>query len=148
MQMKVRNLVSGAIIPMTFDSGKKLEGIETEKKRATFSYEGEDAYVFMDTETYEELEVPKAIMGELGKYLDSDMKVQLDIWNERVTGFNLNSPIICKIAEVTNKDNSRDKQSIRCILENGVELKGPYYLKAGDDVRICPKNFVIQERVN
>ena len=59
MRTKLRNLRTGAIIDYSFNAGEKVEQAHIEKKKMQFVYSTNDAYVFMDNETFEQIEMAK-----------------------------------------------------------------------------------------
>jgi len=151
MTAKVKNLVTGAYVDAKWNSGAKLEGVELQTVEAQFSYQDDDGYHFLNSETFEDMVLPlDAVDTKTGQFLGSgedEQKTLLKVYNDQVLSFEVKNDFILEVVETKNKEDSREKKDCKIILENGVEMVGPYYLKVGDKVRICKKNFTIRERV-
>src|SRR5512140_596238 len=71
----LKNVLSGKVVDKTFNAGTKVETATVDKRAMTFLYkEGED-FVFMDGETYDQLHVPSATVGDGANYLLDNMEV-------------------------------------------------------------------------
>ena len=80
MKVKMRNLKTGANIEETINSSVKVEKAHVDKKKMTYIYNSGTGYVFMDSETYEQLEVPGEKIQEEEKLLKENLEVQLDFY--------------------------------------------------------------------
>lgn len=144
---KMKNLLTGANVEETLSSGSKYDLVETEWKSGTYSYFNQDdqAFVLMDSESFEEFTVSAAVMGEQGEWMSEGSQVEIEYWNGRVINLQVTGDIIMEVKEIVmKKDNGRDAQ---VMLSNGLTKAGPAYLEVGDKVLIDKKNFNIVKRL-
>lgn len=144
---KVVNLLTGATVEKSLLSGDKFQEVETEWKDATFSFYDEKAnnYVFMDTETFEEVEIPAAVLGDAGEWLVDGQLVYLESFEGKYFQFKFKSEITATVTTVF--DTGRNDGDKTVLLDNGIKKQGPAYLKEGDKVLINPDTFQIQKRL-
>eukprot|EP00929_Paragymnodinium_shiwhaense_P067860 TRINITY_DN34102_c0_g1_i1.p1 TRINITY_DN34102_c0_g1~~TRINITY_DN34102_c0_g1_i1.p1 ORF type:complete len:295 (-),score=68.63 TRINITY_DN34102_c0_g1_i1:149-955(-) len=149
VRMKLRNLISGASEQKNLGSGSKYEEIETMWKDATYSYHDDttDEFVFLDSETFEEMRLGGKILGDFKDWIKDGQAVDMELYNDRVINFRNRADIIEEIIEVRQKTDSMQKAHVTCVLANGVARQGPYYLNVGDKVLIHPDTYEITKRV-
>jgi len=146
---KMKNMLTGSIVDKTLMQTKKYEEVETSWVQTTYSYpdDATDEFVFMDSETFEELRIPTPVVGERAPWILDGMRVDLCLYEGKVIDFQIKDEIITKIVGVDGKKDSETKNSIRVTLENGEQVNGPFYLNVGDTVLIDSKNYQIQKRL-
>jgi len=144
---KVMDLYTGAIIEKSLQSGSKYEAIDTEWVDATYSYydEGNSQYMFMNSETYEEIPLAASILGDSGEWLVEGNEVELESYAGTTIKFRFKGELILDIKEVV--DTGRSDGSVQAVLSNGVTKQGPSYLKVGDKVLIDQDTFAIKKRL-
>ena len=86
VQAKLKNLRTGSIVEKRFNSGVKLEKAMIEKKNMQYLYETGGVYTFMDNETYEQLELTEAQLGNDKYYLNDGIEVIVSIYEGEVLG--------------------------------------------------------------
>ena len=69
VRSKLKNVLSGKVVDRTFNAGVKVETANVDKRDMQYLYMDGDDYVFMDTQTYDQINVPAAIVGDASKYL-------------------------------------------------------------------------------
>lgn len=144
---KGRNLISGAIVEKSLNSGKKFLEVETQWKLGSYSYYDEETkqYMFMDGETFETMGIAKDVMGELGEYLDESSAVDIEFYNGKIIRIQLKNEIVRVVVSINQlKENGKD---CTCVLDNGVTKSGPPYLVVGDKVLIDGRDFRIVKRL-
>ena len=77
VRSKLKNLRTGAVQEKTFRAGEKVEQAQIDRKEMQYLYADGDNYVFMDTSTYEQLELNKAQIEDEIKYLKENMLVKV-----------------------------------------------------------------------
>ena len=102
LRAKLKNLRTGATIEKTFNTNIKLEKAMIEKQNVQFLYKDGDNYVFMNMETYEQIELSSDQIGDNAKYL----KLINDFWNKHKEENNI----------VLNSDEELFVDFARCIL--------------------------------
>ncbi|CAJ1365664.1 unnamed protein product [Effrenium voratum] len=144
---KLKNMLTGALVDKTFNSGSKYDEVETFWKVGTYSYKDEDegSYHIMDMESFEDTAVPADVLGEMGEWLVEGQNVEFEQWGEKIVNVVFPDDIIMEITDIKqSKDNGRDQI---VVLSNGISKQAPAYLQVGDKVSIDKKNFEITKRV-
>src|SRR5205814_6188675 len=68
VRTKLKNLLSGKVVERTFNAGVKVDVAVVDKREMQFLYKEGGDYVFMDTETYDQVHVPGETVGEMRSY--------------------------------------------------------------------------------
>ncbi|MEW5855405.1 MAG: elongation factor P [Myxococcota bacterium] len=149
VRVKVRNMKSGQLLDKAFKAGDVFKEPDLAREDTTYSYETPEAFVFMNTETYEQVEVPREILGDEGRFLQEGMVVRLRRFNGVVISAELPQYVDCTVSSVVpgaRGDTASRSVTTEATLENGVKLQVPLYIKAGDRVRVDPKTGEFRER--
>ncbi len=134
-KIKAKNLRSGATIEMMLFSGDKVDGAFLDKKNMTLSYRDSDAdgfAHFMDSETYEMVELPiERIKRELS-FLPDNAEVVITYYGQEILGIQLPDKVALEIVETDDNAIAGDtvnKASKDAILETGLKVKVPMFIK-------------------
>ena len=98
-QVELKNLINGTKLNERFRSAETVEQIRLDLKDFSFLYEQGDALVFMDTESYEQLELAKDFVGERAAFLQDGMMVTVQLYEERPIGISLPDQVTLTITE-------------------------------------------------
>ncbi|AVK60274.1 elongation factor P [Lactobacillus sp. CBA3606] len=134
VRSKLKNLRTGAVQDKTFRAGAKMEQAPIEKSTMQYLYADGDSYVFMNTDTYEQIEIPgDNIQTEL-KFLKENMEVQVTLFNSEVLGIELPNTVTLEVAETEPgiKGDTASGGSKPATLETGAIIQVPFFVKAGD----------------
>lgn len=151
VQAKMRNLANGKIIDRRLRSAETIEVIHVETRRGTYSYDGGQAYVFMDTTSFEEIEVPKDAMeaGEV-HYLTNETVVEIQSISGRIVSVSLPSSVVLEIKEadpglkkVTATDVTKG-----AVTETGLKVNVPVFINPGDKIKVSTEDGRYLERVS
>ena len=118
----------------TFRAGEKFRPVRTETKRMQYLYDSGDAAVFMDTDTYEQVEIPGAVAGEDMKWVLPNDTVEILYVDERATGVQVPSAVdltITKTDPGLKGDTASGGGSKPATLETGVEIQVPLFIDEG-----------------
>ena len=77
VRVKMKNVITGAVIERTFNPSEKLQGAEIEKRDMQYLYNDEVLYYFMDNNTYDQIPLNKEQIGEALKYIKENMNVTM-----------------------------------------------------------------------
>ena len=91
-QVELKNLRNGSKLNERFRSADKVERVRLEQKDQQFLYENDGMLVFMDTETYEQIELPADILGEARPFLQDGMTVQIEYYEAEALNATDRSP--------------------------------------------------------
>ncbi len=150
IKLKVRNLLNGSIIEKTFISGAKVKPIETEVKILQYLYkEGED-YFFMDPKTFEQFILPVKTLAGKEKFLKEEETVKILFWKEKPLAIEMPITLIFTVTQTPPgiKGDSVSASFKPAILDNGLVVKVPLFIKTGDKIKVDTRTGEYVERVS
>ncbi len=135
-QVELKNLLDGRKLNERFRSEDKVERVRLEQKDFTFLYAQEDALVFMDTDTYEQLELPKDFVGDRAAFLQDGMLVTVEMHEDKPIGFKLPDYITLTIveADAVVKGQTASSSYKPAIMDNGLRVMVPPFIGAGERI--------------
>ncbi|MBC2606454.1 elongation factor P [Pelagicoccus albus] len=147
-QMQLKNLKTGKTIHNRTNVGDSYEVLHKEIKELEFSYENQGVYAFMDLDTYETLEIHSDIVGETKDFLIEGKTYEVFYVDGNPLGIELPSSIEMKVVEAPEAvrgDTSGNVQKT-VVLETGIEVKTPIFIKEGEIIKIRPEDKSYQGR--
>lgn len=134
VRTKLRNLRTGAVIDHTFNAGIKVAKAQIDYKKMQYSYNSGDAFVFMDLDTYEMIEIPTKLMEWEGKFLKEGMEVEVEQFNAEILGVSLPDKVELAITECEPavKGDTATNANKSAIVETGLEVKVPLFVQDTD----------------
>lgn len=138
VRSKLRNLRSGSVTEKTFRAGEKVAKAQIDNKKMTYLYASGDMHAFMDSETYDQIELPeKSIEYEL-KFLQENMEVQVIQFQGEVLGVELPNTVVLTVAETDPgiKGDTASGGSKPAILSTGLSVQVPFFINEGDSLII------------
>ncbi len=93
VRTKLRRVEDGNVVDKTFRAGEKFRPVRTETKRMQYLYDSADAAVFMDTESYEQTEIPREGIADEMRWVRPNDAVELLLVDERPTGVQVASAV-------------------------------------------------------
>jgi elongation factor P len=135
-QVELKNLINGSKLNERFRSSETVERVRLEQKDFQFLYTQGDMLVFMDTDTYEQMEIPQDFIGERSAFLQDGMRVVVEMHESRPIGVNLPDQVTLAIAEADPvvKGQTAASSYKPAILENGVRIMVPPFVTAGERI--------------
>lgn len=144
----LRNLRTGHVRELRLHTDDKLDDVELERREMEYLYTDGDTCYFMNPETFEQFGVPRAALGPAERFLLPNMRVPVELHEERVV--NVAFPPAVELKVVTAPPGLRDAEGSTyktVVLENGMEVLAPQFIKEGDLVRIEVATGKYLERV-
>ena len=134
---------------MRFSSEEKVEKATLDEQTLQFSYKAGDDFHFMNTESYEMIELTREVLGDNAGYLTEGMKITAEYWQGRVVGIDPPMFVQLTVTETTPniKGAAVQNTSKPAILETGLEVKVPPYIEQGDRVKVDTRTGEFVERV-
>ena len=149
VRVKMKNVITGAVIERTFNPSEKLQGAEIEKREMQYLYADGDLYYFMDNETYEQIPLNKSDLGDTLKYLKENMNVKILSFKGNV--FAIEPPIFVeleiKYTEPGFSGNTSTGATKPAELETGYSINVPLFVNTGDIIRIDTRTGEYMERI-
>lgn len=134
VRVRVRNLLTNAFVSKTFISNKRVPEAVLDEKEATFLYRTNTDYVF-DTDD-DEIEMPREKVGDQGNYLKKNMDVRILIYEDEPISIKLPIKVEYTVKEAPPdaRGNSANASTKEVLLENGLKVKTPMFIKEGDAI--------------
>ena len=149
VQAKLVNIESGSNQEVRFSTDDKMEKAVLDEHKLQFSYKSADTYHFMNTESYEMIELTGEVLGDNAGYLIDGMMITAEYFQGRVVG--IQPPMFVELAVKETTPNIKgaavQNTSKPAILETGLEIKVPPYIEEGDKVRLDTRTGEFVERV-
>ncbi len=148
MQTKLRNIITGKVIEYSFKFGEKVEEADVTREKATFLYADADGTHFMNQETFESVDMPKEVTQQQENYLKESMEVQIVRFNGNPVSVELPIKVELKVTEAPPdaKGNSGGNVTKPVVLETGLSVNAPMFIKEGDVLRIDTRSGEYVER--
>ncbi|MCH3915131.1 MAG: elongation factor P [Acidaminococcaceae bacterium] len=148
VRAKMRNLCTGSVVERTFNAAERLPKAIVERKDMQYLYESDGSYVFMDNETYEQIELNKDQLGSAMNFLKENMDVKIVVYEERILGVELPNTVELKVVETEPgiKGDTATGGNKNAKLETGYLVKVPLFINEGDVLRIDTRSGEYIER--
>lgn len=134
VRSKLRNLRSGAVVDKTFNAGEKVEKAHIDHKTMQYLYSTGDEYVFMDNETYEQLELTKKQIEFELNFLKENMEVKIMMFGSEVLGVTLPDKVELQVvqADPAVKGDTATNAKKTVELETGFKVQVPMFIEEGE----------------
>ena len=147
-QVEMRNLRNGTKLNERFRSADKVERVRLEQKDQQFLYEQDGMLIFMDAETYEQIELPAEILGERRPFLQDGMTILVEFHENEALNATLPQKVICRIVETEPvvKGQTAANSFKPALLDNGVRVMVPPFVGSDEDIVVNTETMEYSER--
>ncbi|PPA71381.1 elongation factor P [Jeotgalibacillus proteolyticus] len=134
VRSKLRNLRTGAIQEKTFRAGEKVAKAQIDNRRMQYLYANGDMHVFMDNDTYDQIELPANQIEYELKFLKENMEVQIMMYHTETLGVELPNTVELKVTETEPgiKGDTTSGGSKPATVETGLTVNVPFFINEGD----------------
>ena len=134
----LRNVRNGAQLEKTFRAGEKVEQAMIDKREMQYLYNDGSEYVFMDSETYDQLNVPPASLGPAVDYLRETDSAVLQMYGDEIVGVDLPANVELLVTETEPGVQGDRVSGARkpATLETGKVLQVPLFVNVGDKLKV------------
>ncbi|MBX9958271.1 elongation factor P [Peribacillus simplex] len=138
VRSKLRNLRTGSIQEKTFRAGEKVAKAHIENRKMQYLYASGDSHVFMDNETYDQIELPAASIERELKFLKENMEVHIMTFQAETLGVELPNTVELEVAETEPgiKGDTSSGGTKSAVLETGLSVQVPFFINQGDKLLI------------
>ena len=148
VRTKLKDIQTGIIIDETFNAGARIEYIRVEAKSMQYLYQDDDMFIFMDNDTYEQINVMGSIVGDAQHFLIAGMNADLLFDDSEILDVRIPPHVNL---EVTNtepglKGNTATGATKPATVETGFTLNVPLFIEIGDVLRIDTRTGAYVER--
>ena len=147
---KIKNMITGSVLDRTWRSGEKLEAANVESRKMQYLYSTGDVFTFMDSETFEQIELSADIVSTDANYLLDNLDCDILFYNGRPVGLSMASHVVMEIVEAEPgvKGDTATGVTKTAKVSTGYEIQVPIFIKVGERVKIDTRTGAYVERVN
>ncbi|CAH0345693.1 elongation factor P [Bacillus sp. CECT 9360] len=134
VRSKLRNLRTGSIQEKTFRAGEKVSKAHIENRKMQYLYASGDNHVFMDNETYDQIELPETSIERELKFLKENMEVHIMTFQSETLGVELPNTVELEVTETEPgiKGDTASGGTKPATLETGLTVQVPFFINQGD----------------
>ena len=149
VRVRLKNIMTDAVIERTFRSSDKLEEVTLEERRLQYLYRSGDSFHFMDHSSYEEVIVPRTNLGDMDKFLLENLEVTGLSQREQILKIILPTFIVAQIKQTEPgfKGDSTRAGTKPARIETGAAIQVPLFINIDDWVKIDTRTGEYVERV-
>ncbi len=149
VRSKLKNVETGQVVEKTFRAGEKVAKAMLDRREMQYLYkEGKD-FIMMDMESYEQLQLSDAQVGDGVKYLKENMVIQVLLHDSRVIGVDIPAHVELEVVDTppAEKGNTAQGGSKPATLETGAVVNVPFFISNGDVIRVDTRSNEYLDRV-
>ena len=142
-QVEMKSVNKSTKLNERFRSSDTIEKANIEELKFSYLYKDENKYYFMDSKSFEQVEINKEILGEKGLFLVENLGVTINFYDEKAISINLPNQITCKIkdTDAAIKGQTVSSSYKPAILENGINIQVPPFIESGDEIVIDTRSI-------
>ena len=148
VNVKLKNLIDGSVIPKTFKGQDKIEPAEVNNKTVQYLYRDDETFYFMDPESFEQFELNADIVDVAAGYLKEGNELSLQFFDGKVINVELPKNLYLEVtyAEDVVKGDTTSSVLKDATLETGMTVKVPAFIKVGDVISVDTATGEYRER--
>ncbi len=148
VNVKLKNLITGAVIPKTFKGQDKIEPAEVTSKTVQYLYNDGSAFFFMDPATFEQFELPADLVDEAKNFMKEGDELALQFFDGKVITVEMPKNVYLEVTytEAVVKGDTTSSVLKDATLETGAIVKVPAFIKVGDIISVDTSTGEYRER--
>jgi elongation factor P len=138
VRTKLKNVVSGKVVDKTFNAGVKVDTASVDRREMSYLYRDADGFVFMDTQSYDQLNVPRSVVGDAEHFMLENQDAIVGLHDGTPLFVELPASVVLTI-EYTEPGLQGDRSSggtKPARLETGYEIAVPLFITTGEKVKV------------
>jgi len=149
VRTKLRNLKTGSVVERTFNAGVKVGLAIVERKEMQYLYRDGEYFTFMDVESYEQLLVEAAVVGDVANYMAEGSSAQVAVHQGVAIGVELPASVALTVTQTQPgvKGDTRTNAMKPATLETGHVVQVPLFVEEGERVKVDTRSGAYMERV-
>lgn len=150
IRLKLRDIRAGHITERSFQASEKFPRAFIERRPVQYLYNDGGLYYFMDTESFEQMPLDKALLNEALSYLKDELTLQLLTYKGEAIGIDLPVSVELQVAETGPgfKGNTASAGSKPAKMETGITIQVPFFINTGDIIKVDTRTGEYLERVS
>jgi elongation factor P len=147
-QIEMRRISDGVKISERYKTTDQVEKATIEERNYTYLYEDADGYHFMNPETYDQVQVPKDVVGDAAAYLQESMTVKLSMHDTNPVSIALPQRVTLEVVETepVTKGQTASSSYKPAVLSNGVRTTVPPHISVGTRIVVMTEDGSYSER--
>ncbi|HRG96905.1 MAG TPA: elongation factor P [Polyangiaceae bacterium] len=147
---RVRNLTNGNVVERTWKSGESVELADVEDRTMTYSWSEGESFVFMDTNTGDQIYLEKDKLGDEQRFLGEGLECEVTLYNGNPIGVELPPNVVMQVvnSEPGIKGDTASGATKPATLSTGATVNVPLFIKEGEWIKIETSTGQYLERVN
>ena len=148
VRVKMRNIQTGGMAEEKLRSEDIVERVSLEQKNMQYLYNDNEGYHFMDTETYDQVQLQPDLLGDMVGFLKPEMNVEVEFYGENPIGIELPQTVDLVVTQTMPaiKGATATNQTKPATLETGVVIQVPPFIGEGDVIRVNTETGEYQTR--
>lgn len=148
-RVKMRDLRAGHITEHSFNAGEKLTVARVERREMQYLYDDDDNLTFMNTETYDQIAIPKSLIEDALPYLKESAMAQVMMYGDEPLGIELPASVELTIEEADPgvKGDTATGATKPAKLTTGLVVQVPLFINQGDTIKISTETGTYIERI-
>ena len=148
-QVEMKSLNKNTKLNERFRSNDTVEKASIDEIKYSYLYDDGNNYFFMDSKTFEQINVDKKILGEKGNFLSENLEVNINIYNEKPISIQLPNQINCKVdtTDVALKGQTVSSSYKPAVLENGIKIQVPPFIESGDIIIVDTRTIEYVKKI-
>lgn len=150
VRTKLRNVRTKQVIDRTFRSGEKVEEVRLERRPYEYLYRDVHFFVFMDTETFEQIQVEEDLVGDQALFMPENTPVEILFHGDTPIELEIPTHMELEVTETEPgfKGNTAQNATKPATLSSGAEIQVPLFIEIGTIVKVDTRTGAYIERVN
>ena len=150
VRTKLKNVLSGKVVDKTFNAGVKVETANVDKRDMTFLYKDGADFVFMDMQSYDQIHVAEAVVGDAARYMLENQNA--------LVALNDGTPLYVELPASVELEITYTEPGLQgdrstggtkpATLETGAEIQVPLFIETGTKVKVDTRDGSYLGRVN
>lgn len=148
VNVKLKNLITGAVIPKTFKGQDKIESAEVTSKTVQYLYNDGSAFFFMDPNSFEQFELSADLVDEVKNFMKEGDELALQFFDGKVITVEMPKNVYLEVTytEAVVKGDTTSSVLKDATLETGAVVKVPAFIKVGDIISVDTSTGEYRER--
>ena len=148
-QVEMKSFNKNTKLNERFRSNDDVEKASLEEVKFNYSYEDENDYYFINTKSFEQINIKKNIVGDKGKMLTENLEVIVSFYNENPLNLQLPNQVTCTIesTDVALKGQTVSSSYKPAILDNGIKIQVPPFIENGDKIIVDTRTIEYVKKV-
>ena len=148
-QVEMKSVEKNTKLNERFRSSETVEKASLDEISFNYIYSDEKNYYFMDSKTFEQIQIKKDLLGEKGKLLTENLNVSVSFYNENPIAVELPNQINCKVetTDAALKGQTVSSSYKPAILNNGVKIQVPPFIEANDEIIVDTRTLEYVKKI-